>query len=152
MKQRFFSISFFVCIILSATAQRNQVTIKSTDEQVKLITEGLDDCDKKTTVADSSGWKTLYKCGEEKVVRIEVAQEKILKQVTWVYKNDLLIYADQIWTHEGGMVIDHEKFYLDGKELLAWIKTDGKFVDADSEEFIRSGKELIDFSQRLIME
>jgi hypothetical protein len=135
-------LCWFGISINHSFSQSGGSTIKSTDERVKNILSSIDNCEREERVNDEAGSDILYNCGTEKVVQIRVIENKVNKEVTWIYENDSLIYVEQRWTHLNGVVIDYEKFYLNKKELFAWLKTNGSFVDVNSDEFIKLSRDL----------
>jgi hypothetical protein len=133
-------------------AQNEGSTIKTIDGRVKNILAALDGCEKKERVKNESGSNIVFTCEQEKVVQIHATDNNINKEVMWVYLDDVLIYSEQLWRRGEGETIDHQKFYFDKKEMIAWLKTDGSFVNVNSDEFIDLGKEILTQSKRLVLE
>ena len=76
---------------------------------------------------------------------------QIDKNVEWYFIKGQLIYSEQTWTiREAKQVINNEKFYINDRHLIAWLKTDNKPVDKTSQEFKVFESKLVEYGDELI--
>jgi|GEM_PF-6451607 len=86
---------------------------------------------------DSMGLSnSFFKNDEIKKISVQMNEGKIIKQVVWYFENDQLIFSEQKWENQKDKtIVNNEKIYLIDHKLIAWIRTDGKLVKNNSQEF-----------------
>lgn len=106
---------------------------------------------------DSNGYSYVYKQDTAlKLIMIEYKDRRdtgkyIDKKVEWYFSNGHLIYSEQIWTDIAtGKLVDNQKFYLDDRHMIAWIKFDNEAIDITSQEFIDIDAKVVLYGKKLM--
>ena len=107
-----------------------------------------------TIKADNISSKVAYfKDDHLQLVSVRQNEANIDKKVNWYFENGELFLSETCWFDQRtSKFIKTEKQYLRNGHLLAWLKSDNKFVDINSSEFILLDKELAKYGQKIMNE
>ena len=137
----------------------NGILAQSTEKDLERIKVTIDQIDNEKSTyklieqfKNSEGSRYSYvKNGELKKVSINTQHENLNKKVDWYFDNGKIIYSEQKWVDSENKVVNNEKIFLSENQIIAWIKTDGRKVDKESQEFIDAELKLIDYANSLML-
>lgn len=152
-------LTFILCLTLTnwAFCQTSSSQIATINKACRDIDNHLDAYQKIKQMDDSNGSRYEYmdKNGKLKLVTIEYKDRSATgeytdKKVRWYFSNDVMIYSQQVWTNiPSHKIVDNEKFYMHNKNMIAWIKSDGKSVDKQSTQFKDGDAKLYAYGAKL---
>ena len=137
----------------------NGILAQSTEKDLERIKVTIDQIDNEKSTyklieqfKNSEGSRYSYvKNGELKKVSINTQHENLNKKVDWYFDNGKIIYSEQKWVDSENKIVNNEKIFLSENQIIAWIKTDGRKVDKESQEFIDAELKLIDYANSLML-
>src|ERR1051326_8435956 len=120
------------------------------DKVRKDIDDNLNSFAKEESASDSLGSRLDFFSGKDlRKEEINYNDLGVVKRVCWYFSGKTLVYCEQWWTDANGLLVDHEKFYLNHQHLLSWTRNDTQ-VDPKLEEFSKVDKELVAYGVRLV--
>jgi hypothetical protein len=153
MKKYFIAVVIFNSFISGVFAQADPQQISNINKTRKEIKSDVPNFQKIDTIRNSSGSRDAYSNGKELKLVIITAKDNehnINKYTEWYFSDGHLIYCEQLWTNNvTGTTINHEKFYLSGTQMIDWIKTGDKHVDALTDGYKKMESTLIAYGEKL---
>lgn len=148
-----FLTTIVTCLVLThgVYSQTEKEQILKIDKAKLEIINNLNSYQKIEKYKDDISYKYVFlKDKELKLITLKTNDKNIEKRVSWYFVNEQLIFSEQIWINkESNEIINHEKFYTNNGNLIAWIKTDNTTEDTSSENFKYIDKELSAYAVKL---
>ncbi len=145
---------FFFIGTVCLSAQTTDNLIHKIEKTKKEIENKKYTFKQNTIKADNISSKVAYfKDDHLQLVSVRQNEANIDKKVNWYFENGELFLSETCWFDQRtSKFIKTEKQYLSNGHLFAWLKSDNKFVDINSSEFILLDKELAEYGQKIINE
>lgn len=153
MKKYFITSILFITFISGGFAQADQQQISTIDKTRREIKGDMPNLQKIDTIRNNAGSRDVYSKDKElKLVIINAKdnEHNINKYVEWYFSGGHLIYCEQHWTNfVTGTIVNSEKFYLSGTQMIDWIKTGDVHVDASTDGYKNMQATLLAYGVKL---
>jgi hypothetical protein len=108
----------------------------------------------KTEKTDSSSSKYIYtKNHVLQLVIVDYKEQGIDKKVLWYFANKQLVYTEQTWTNTvSNKIVGNEKVYLTNGHIIAWLDSQNKEQEADTEKIKAYDVLLAAYADHLVKE
>ena len=151
MKKYILILVTIFAIAQGAFAQVDKQQLLDIEKISRVIDNSMDSYQKVGKSSSDDSYKYSYKQGNDLKLTIVFQKEgDIDKYVEWYFSDGKLVFSHQTWTNsKTKAVVDDEKFYLSGGNLIAWTKS-AQFVDSKSAEFKKTASEIQNYGAEMI--
>lgn len=151
MKKYYLIIFAIFSLIQGLIGQPDTLQLDKIDSLKINTLKNLPSFTKLVKVNNETGNRIVYlKNNDLKLITVYSKDNNIEKNVEWYFSDGELIYSEQKWIDlTTGKVINNEKIYVSNGHLIACEKTNGKFVDQDSDEFKDLDKRFAEYGEKL---
>jgi hypothetical protein len=133
--------------IKGVNAQTLQAQIKIIDKQRQEIKSNIGNFNKIVKLEDKTGYKYVFLKGKElQLISVRSIENDIEKNVDWFVVDNKIIYCETLWLNiTTKKIVGDDKNYFNNEHMIAWINTEGKFIDHTSDDFKSVDKEVASF-------